>query len=163
MASFQHPFQCLQYVKRQSESLSDLLIASAGRQLYSYDAANGQRLDIWPQHVESETASATSTSEGQAPPEKRRKLSPASEDQKSEQPSSNTPTWSNIPILVTSADGKYVIALTAEDKAIRVLQLSKDGKFQELSSRYVGLHLIRGLAEAHAQVEQCPSGRVPSP
>ncbi|KAJ5157033.1 tRNA (guanine-N(7)-)-methyltransferase non-catalytic subunit trm82 [Penicillium canariense] len=142
MASFQHPFRSLKYVKRQHQGLSDVLIASAGRHIYCYEAESGRRLDVWPQHVEisSKVASGPkSTSEDQAPPEKRRKLS-SPETQAEEKPTeeilnSKSPSWTNIPMVLASPDGKYVVALTAEDKCIRVFSLSEDGKLQELSSR----------------------------
>lgn len=144
MASFQHPFQCLRYVKRQSDGQQDLLVASAGRHLYSYVAASGQRLDAWPENVDTSSEPASgdvSTSDGQAPPGKRRKLSPPPEQQtektaeQKKGADSKTPAWSNIPILVVSHDSKYVVAVTAEDKCIRVFSLGEDGKLQELSSR----------------------------
>ena len=141
MASFQHPILCLQHVKRPSQGLSDLLVASAGRHIYSYATANGQRLDVWPKNVDPSSepdASATSTSEGQARPEKRRKIS-SSEDQTAETPAPTTKSakqaWTNIPLLVVSADGKYLVAVTAEDKAIRVLEIDADGHLRELSAR----------------------------
>lgn len=144
MANFQHPFQCLRYVKRQAEGQQDLLVATAGRNLYSYAASSGQRLDVWPQDVETNAETApgdVSTTDGQAPPEKKRKLSPAPEqqgDEKSGQKKnagSKPPVWSSIPILVVSHDSKYIVAVTGEDKCIRVFDLGEDGKFQQLSSR----------------------------
>lgn len=144
MASFQHPFQCLRCVKRQAEGQQDLLVATAGRNLYSYAAASGQRLDVWPKGLDTNTGSASggvSTADGQAPPEKKRKLSLASEqqgEQKSGQKKntgSKPPAWTTIPILAVSHDCKYVVAVTGEDKCIRVFDLSEDGKFQQLSSR----------------------------
>ncbi|KAJ5448336.1 hypothetical protein N7445_003157 [Penicillium cf. griseofulvum] len=128
MASLQHPFHCLRYVNRQSAGQSDILIATAGRNLYSYDASSGQRLDVWPQPPR--------------PPEKRRKLSSSSEEQKdaksepksrdSNKETSNS--WTNIP-LVTVAHGKYVVIMTSEDKCVRVLSLDNEGKLQQLSAR----------------------------
>ncbi|KAJ6101945.1 hypothetical protein N7486_004372 [Penicillium sp. IBT 16267x] len=139
MASLQHPFQCLQYAKRNSQGLSNLLVAAAGRHLYSYDATSGKRLDVWPQDVESTVEpvpGAVPTTEDDAPPEKRRKLSPASEGQQEQKPASKKPlTGTTIPLLVTSSDGKYVIATTGDGKTIRVFELSDDGKLKELSSR----------------------------
>lgn len=144
MINFQHPFQCLRYVKRGGEGQNDLLVATAGRNLYSYTAASGQRLDVWPQDVDRRTESASrddSTADGEAPPGKKRKLSPAAEmqsDEKSGQKKSSgikPPAWSTIPILVVSHDSKYIVAATGEDKCIRVFTLAEDGKFQELSSR----------------------------
>lgn len=140
MANFQHPILCLRHVNRQLLGLSDLLVASAGSHLYTYSVVNGQRLDSWPKIVDSSEPDATtaSTSQGQAPPEKRRKLSSASPDQNEEKPESNesaSQTWSSIPLVVVSADGKYVVALTAEDKSIRVFEIGTDGQLNELSTR----------------------------
>lgn len=141
MASFQHPFQCVKFTKQQSSDSAVFLVASAGRRLYSYAAANGQRLDAWPKAVESSSEFA---SNGQVPAEKRRKLSPAPEAQKEElkekssakkAPDNRLPEWTNIPILLTSSDGKHVVALTADDKCIRVFSLSEHGKLDEISSR----------------------------
>ncbi|KAJ5934167.1 hypothetical protein N7466_003714 [Penicillium verhagenii] len=134
MASLQHPFQCLQYAKRNSQGLSNLLVAAADRHIYSYDATNGQRLDVWPHDVESTVEpapEAVPTPEGDAPPEKRRKLS----QQETNRAGSKPPAGSTIPLMVTSPDGKYVIATTGEGKTIRVFELTHDGKLKELSSR----------------------------
>ncbi|KAJ5142638.1 uncharacterized protein N7515_001425 [Penicillium bovifimosum] len=147
MAGLQHPFHCLRYVNRQSTGQSDVVIATAGRNLYSYNASNGQRLDVWPQvdaSAEDKTADAApaSESESQGPPEKRRKLS-SHEDQKDgeKEPKSKdsgkkeaSNSWTNIPLL-TIAQGKYVIIMTSEDKCVRVMNLDNDGKLKQLSAR----------------------------
>ena len=144
MACFQHPIQSLRIVKRQSQGLANVLVASAGPYLYTYAAESGQRLATWPQNVETSHGAAsasTATSEDQAPPEKKIKLSsPESKTEgKTAVTSSNStkssPAWSNIPIVLATSDGKHVVALTAEDKCIRVFILSEDGKLKELSSR----------------------------
>ncbi|CAP93681.1 tRNA (guanine-N(7)-)-methyltransferase non-catalytic subunit trm82 [Penicillium rubens] len=147
MAGLQHPFHCLRYVNRQSAGQSDILIATAGRNLYSYDASSGQRLDVWPQPVdanaEDKRSDAAPESESQAPPEKRRKLSSTSEEQKDAKSESKPKdsnkeasknSWTNIP-LVTAAHGKYVVIMTSEDKCVRVLSLDNEGKLQQLSAR----------------------------
>lgn len=156
MVGLQHPFQCLRYVNRQPAGLSDILVATAGRNLFSLDVTSGQRLDVWPEPVNEtsagETSGATPASEGQGPPEKRRKLSsPAGDEKDAEQdakPESEAKSkdskkdskkeesnlWTNIP-LVAVAQSKYVIIMTAEDKCVRVLSLAEDGKLQQLSAR----------------------------
>lgn len=140
MANFQKPFQCLTYFRRRSYGLSDLIIASAGQYLYSFAEADGQRLDVWPKNVgpSSDPASDTDLApESEAPPEKKRKLSSVLEEENGS--GEKAIAWSSIPIIVTSSDGKYVVVMTAEDKSIRVLELSDEGKFRELSSRYVSI------------------------
>lgn len=136
MASFQQPFQCLRYVKRQSTDPSEIIIASAGRHIYTINAVDGQRLDVWPQTLDSSSGSTSERipiAESEVPPEKKRKIS--SDLKAQEDNPDQVPTWSSIPLVVTSSDGKYVVALTAEDKSIRVLELSHGGCLKELSSR----------------------------
>lgn len=142
MASLQHPFRRLQFVKRDSQGLSNILIASASRYLYSYDATTGQRLDSWPRDVTS--ATALSTTEDEVRPEKRVKLSPSSESQQEKKSSDNRAPGSiqaSIPLVEISSDGKYVITSTSEDKTVRVYELTAEGKLNELSTRYVSLPL----------------------
>ncbi|KAJ5278744.1 hypothetical protein N7478_004116 [Penicillium angulare] len=139
MASLQHPFQRLQYASRQAQGSSDVLIGTAGRYIYSYNATDGQRMDVWPQDVESTTepaSGASATTEDQTPPEKKRKISTEPEPQE-RKPSSakRAPAWTTVPLVTVSSDGKYIIAVTGEDKAVRVFELSDDGKLKELSSR----------------------------
>ncbi|KAJ5363834.1 tRNA (guanine-N(7)-)-methyltransferase non-catalytic subunit trm82 [Penicillium cataractarum] len=140
MASFQHPFQSLKLVKRHSQGLPNVLVASAGSYIYSYGAESGQRLAVWPQQVETSrgsTSAPTSTSDDQAPPEKRIRLSSPENDseQKPAATTDGSTAWTNIPIVLVTSDGKHVVALTAEDKCIRVFSLTEDGHFKELSSR----------------------------
>lgn len=141
MASFQHPFQYVLYVKQQSSGSAEFLVASAGKRLYSYAAINGQCLDKWPENV---NPTSELVSNEQEPAEKRIKLTPSPEGQieeskekKSSKKASNNqlPEWTNIPILLPSLDGKHIVALTAEDKCIRVFSLSEEGKLKEISSR----------------------------
>lgn len=141
MASLQHPFRRLQFVRRDSQGLSNILIASASRYLYSYDATTGQRLDSWPRDVTSATA-APSTTEDEVRPEKRVKLSPSSESQQEKKSSDNRAPGSiqaSIPLVEISSDGKYVITSSSEDKTVRVYELTVEGKLNELSTRYVPL------------------------
>lgn len=133
---FQHPFHCVQFLDRQSNGTQDLLIASAGPKIYSYAARDGRRLAVWPQDGAGNT---------QEPPEKKRKVSsagaPESEgDVKSaEEKTGKAPVsieWSNIPLLVASSDGAHVVALTGEDKCIRVLSVAGNGALEQLCARY---------------------------
>ena len=139
---FQHPFHCVQFLDRQSNGSQDLLIASAGPKIYSYAAKSGQRLAVWPQNAEPSDKDGAENS--QEPPEKKRRVSdsgaPKREDAKSAAKEMGKPTasieWSNIPLLVASSNGKHVVALTGEDKCIRVLSVGEDGVLDQLSARY---------------------------
>lgn len=148
MVGLQHPFQCLRYVNRQPAGLSNVILATAGRELFSFDVSSGQRLDVWPQPVDAapvgESSGATTASEGQAPPEKRRKLSSPADDEKNaetepeakskESKKDESNSWTNIPLL-TVAQSKYAVIMTGEDKCVRVLSLAEDGKLKQLSAR----------------------------
>ncbi|CRG90375.1 tRNA (guanine-N(7)-)-methyltransferase subunit trm82 [Talaromyces islandicus] len=139
----QHPFYCLQYVDRQDSSL---IIASAGAKIYSFSANDGRRLYTWPPSGDTSNTvpQGDSAERGDEPPEKKRKLLPGSTAggeqggaQEKSDSAINTPTWSTIPILVISHSGRYVIAVTAEDKHVRVLEIGSDGVLTQLSARSV--------------------------
>ncbi|BAE57938.1 guanine-N(7)--methyltransferase subunit trm82 [Aspergillus flavus] len=141
-ANFQLPLQCLQYLEKRGAESQRFLIASSGGKIYSYAAETGQRLSSWPQDVDASNANnskATETetgSEDQAPPEKKRKVSPSEEGPAETSKSTvKASTWSSIPCLVAHSNGDYVIALTAEDKCVRVLRLKDDGTLEQLSER----------------------------
>lgn len=133
-ANFQHPFHCVQFLERQSTGLQDLVLASFGPKIHSYAAESGQRLATWPENVD-----------GREPPEKKRKVSNA-EEQSDKEGSKNTGeesnkstvsiVWSSVPLLVVSSNGKYLVALTSEDKCIRVFAVHEDGSLEQLSARY---------------------------
>ena len=132
--NFQHPFQRIQFLDRRSSGRQDLLVASSGSKIYSYAAESGQRLAIWPQNVEG----------SQEPPEKKRRLSNAAEPtSEANKPAGKDPekspvsiAWSNIPLLVASSSGEHVVALTAEDKCVRVFAVGEDGALEQLNARY---------------------------
>ena len=141
MASFQHPFQCLEYVNRQPDGQQDVLVASAGRKLYTYSAATGQRLDVWPQDIdssESAAAAAAASTEGQTLSEENKNDTEEQNEQNKVPKKSakkKAPVWTNIPLVVVSRDSKHVAVVTGEDKCIRVFSLSEEGKLLQLSSR----------------------------
>ncbi|KAJ5678423.1 uncharacterized protein N7477_004056 [Penicillium maclennaniae] len=159
MASFQHPFQCLEYVNRQADGQQNVLIASAGRKLYVYSAATGQRLDVWPQDIDSSESAAPATSmEGQTLSEENKIVSEEKTEQKKAPKKSGKNealTWTNIPLMVVSRDSKYVAAVTTEDKCIRVFSLSEEGKLQQLSSRTMAKRLSSLVLTPDGQTLLC--------
>lgn len=148
-AKLQHPFQCIRYIERQLVGFQNLLVASAGSRIYSYAAESGQRLSVWPRDSEQtnekslKAAGADSSPERQGPPEKKRKISPPGDN--AEEISQGTAqgsggsqipvAWSNVPLLVPTSNGNHLVAVTAEDKCIRVLGVGEDGTLQHLSAR----------------------------
>jgi tRNA (guanine-N(7)-)-methyltransferase subunit TRM82 len=143
----QYPLQCIHYLDTQTPSRQKLLVASAGPKIYSYSADNGVQLSVWPRelgtcNVESPTVAeeyAEADAGGLGSPKKKRRLSPKEKDSvgspepmKSTQPRA---TWSSIPIVIASPTGRHVIAVTAEDKALRVLEVGDDGSLVQVSER----------------------------
>ncbi|KAL4808666.1 hypothetical protein BDV18DRAFT_132873 [Aspergillus unguis] len=143
MADFQHPLQCIQFVKKQNSSSRNVLVASAGAKLFSFAAESGQRLSVWPQEGADTSDGGANTIESnpedEGPPGKKRKVD-SSSGSKEEQKGGATTTkksssWTSIPILASTPDGEYLVALTGEDKCIRVFQVRDDGSFLQLSER----------------------------
>ncbi|KAL4942173.1 hypothetical protein BDV06DRAFT_192845 [Aspergillus oleicola] len=146
MATFNHPLQCIQLVCKKNNSSRTVLVASAGAKLYSYSAELGQRLSIWPQDgAETPDASvnnAGSNKDIEGPRGKKRKVDPSSEPERNVNNGAATASatvkktpWTSIPILTSTPDGEYLVALTGEDKTIRVFQIEEDGSFVQLSER----------------------------
>lgn len=150
---FQHPFQAIQQLGSQGPDGLDILAAAAGPKIYTFDVEDGRQLSVWPESQEPQKSEPIDTSSGhkgdnesQGPPEKKRKISSPEADSKpdgtqgangkdSDGKGKSTAKWTIIPILTTSVDGKHLIALTGEDKCIRVFGVSKDGKLTQLSER----------------------------
>lgn len=122
----QYPFTCIRYV-------GGIIVASAGPNLYTFSATDGHKISTWPEDKfstskEPET-NENSVERSEGPPEKRRKLSPTSAENKP------TNAWQSIPILVVSSSGRHVVAVTAEDKHVRVFEISTGGVLTESSDR----------------------------
>lgn len=64
----------------------------------------------------------------------------------------------NLINLAGTSDGQYVIAVTDEDKCVRVLRLDVDGKLQQLSKRSECCHSTRRVP-AEREVGPCPRNR----
>ncbi|OKL59703.1 hypothetical protein UA08_05296 [Talaromyces atroroseus] len=129
----QYPFHCIQYA-------SGVIVASAGPKLYSFSATDGRKLSTWPESKTSISgeAAANDPAEGSdGPPEKKRKISPAdtAKGDHDENQAIVTTAWSSIPILITSPTGRHVVAVTAEDKYIRVFDINSEGVLSQLNAR----------------------------
>ncbi|KAL4902321.1 hypothetical protein BDW74DRAFT_158362 [Aspergillus multicolor] len=137
--NFQHPFQCIHFVKKKNGETRNVLVASAGAKLFSYAAESGQRLSSWPQDGADmaipDVNGAGSNPETEGPPGKKRKVDPAEAKKDGDASAKKTPAWTSIPILTSTPDGEYLLALTGEDKCIRVFQIEEDGSFHQLSER----------------------------
>lgn len=64
----------------------------------------------------------------------------------------------NLINLAATSDGQYVIAVTDEDKCVRVFRLDIDGALQQLSKRSECCHSTRRVP-AEREVGPCPRNR----
>lgn len=145
-ATFQHPFQCIRHIERRLAGLQNLLLASSGPKIYSYAAGDGKRLSVWPQNADEKSKNSTeapTAGPSTEPPEKKRKMSASGDDTAEDSKNASQASgdhqppvaWSNIPLLVPTTNAKHLVAVTAEDKCVRVLGVGEDGILQQLSAR----------------------------
>ncbi|MCJ1396478.1 tRNA (guanine-N(7)-)-methyltransferase non-catalytic subunit trm82, partial [Xylographa bjoerkii] len=153
------PFHCVLHCDRKGSS--SLIVAASGDSIYSFAASTGSLLSSWSQsEVSSRTVhQAHNYGSGSADheaacterPIKRRKLSGSGEvsdstsaeiviDNDTKKPRRRkvkvAPISAVISIIVNST-GKHIVAVTAEDKCIRVLEVLADGKLQQISERHM--------------------------
>ena len=181
-----HPYQCLLYCSRPGQAEAGILVASSGPYIHTFNAHNGTYLSTWPSGQElgksskddamadlgSGLSGGTQTyQENSQRPRKRQKLSPPREDSGSsaeivvnggdaEDQNARLKQAIGPPVikLAGTSDGHHVVAVTGEDKCIRVFGLPEDGCLIQLSERYVyrGNHLsTTDPAQSHAQKTMC--------
>ena len=154
-----HPYQCLLYCHRPQEPISRVLVAAYGSYIHAFDVLNGQNLSSWssidqvlsflpkkkvlPSSSGDDTLKEKESADLQ-PPSKRRKTSPRAaistesssteivvEGNGYEEGSHSNPVIK----LAATSDGRHVIAVTSEDKCLRVFELSGDGAMHQISER----------------------------
>lgn len=159
-----HPYQCLCYCQRANQSETSILVGASGCYIHTFNAQNGRYLSTWPSLEKlAQTQPAGEESEKQselldrksAPqdesgrPTKRQKLSLARDESGSssaeivvagdgdngEWISPQVPSRSPIIKLAGTSNGQKVVAVTGEDKCIRVFSLAADGTLTQLSER----------------------------
>lgn len=147
------PFRSLHYCYRSANQNFDILLAASGCSIFSFDVDSGSLLSTWSSPRPSEAISTDNhdcvetESERQA---KRRKIglprdvsgSDLTEivvenilDTESIPITDDVPSF-NVVKIVSSADSKYIVAVTAEDKSIRVFELLDTGNLLQISVRY---------------------------
>jgi len=148
------PFQSLLYCSRSANQKSDVLLAASGCYILSFDVDTGSLLSTWPSPPRPSEAVSIDLnrceetgSERQA---KRRKVALPRDASGSDSaeivvenrldiesiPFTDGGSSSNVPKIISSADNKYIVAVTAEDKLIRVFELSDTGNLLQISVRY---------------------------
>ena len=150
--SFVHPFQKLVALQYESEPYQ-LLIAAAGPCILTFHTLYDKLLGQWPLDAdEEENGHEGIDPEGR--PIKRRKLSTDNASHLVKQDSDESVNivaerekgtrrrpkvvntkLPNVSLLTATSDGRYVIAATAEDKSVIVLEVAGSGRLKELSRR----------------------------
>jgi tRNA (guanine-N(7)-)-methyltransferase subunit TRM82 len=149
------PFQRLLLCNREGSELQTVLLAASGPSIRTFNPNNGSFISKWS-HLDVSEANSSShdgskvshEEEREGPPEKRRKVdeeevsdTPSAEivvengtrrRRKPRRPAFTTPM---ITHLCSTSNGRYIVAVTGEDKCIRVLELLEDGRLSQLSQR----------------------------
>ena len=152
------PYQCLLFCSKHHDRQNGIVLGASASSIYSFSASNGSFLSEWsavtperPRKVSQSEVSSKGTGEGNDGEhrQKRRKLSTPGDYSDStsaeiildndglerrESGALKDPKLSILKLAGTS-DGEYVIAVTGEDKCIRVLKLLEEGELQTLSER----------------------------
>ncbi|WEW58272.1 tRNA (guanine-N(7)-)-methyltransferase non-catalytic subunit trm82 [Emydomyces testavorans] len=153
--SHRYPIQRIRHFICQERRL---LAATAGPGIQIFDAGTGVQLSSWPPSANA-LALEPRISPDQGldddacgePAGKRRKLSPpftegeeaqvekgvALKSTPSGKSRSSRRIWFTIPILIVSGTGDHIIAVTGEDKCLRVFEIKPDGAFTQLSERFM--------------------------
>lgn len=151
------PFQRLLYCSRQGSSPLNVLLAASGPSIRVFNADDSTFISRWshiePPRSEKKTRDRSPGSHDEnsleGPPGKRKKLfnddnpsdTPSvevvAEGGRKKRPKAKRQDFSipSVALLTATTDGKYIIAVTGEDKYVRVLELLEDGTLKQLSQR----------------------------
>lgn len=156
MTALHLPAHKLCYIKRDNNYI---LFAATGSYIQSLSISTGAVLSLWPRddvdgssddekNGDDERPTKRLKRDESIPPSLGREGSELSEGsieivaegkqrQKGERRKPKIPdtTLPNVSHLVATSDGRSVIAVTAEDKSVRVFRVSKKGRLRQLSSR----------------------------
>ena len=151
------PFLC--HVDRFNEKRHNIIVATSGVSIYSFNASNGEFLSSWS-HLDTFDGSNRSVKEHRSlehessatddnVSRKRRKLSDAEEVSDSTSTEIVTDNvvprglkrkpkhlpMSSIIGLAVNPKGQYLVLITGEDKCIRVIKILGEGTFEQISER----------------------------
>ncbi|KAF2806880.1 tRNA methyltransferas-like protein [Mytilinidion resinicola] len=116
------PFQCVRVCRPDPHDQSSwLLLAASGPRIYSSHSSGGT--SVWSSQKSSESAEPVQADESQEPPGKKVKLSKQAEEPP------------NVSKLLVTSNSQHLVAVTAEDKCLRVFRLDLTGRLEPLSQR----------------------------
>ena len=159
-----HPYQCLYYCQRASQFETDILVGASGCCIHTFSAKDWRYLSRWPPlEKDAQTQSFSQKSDNESGvfypktspqdesnrPMKRPKLSLARDESGSssaeivvvensdicESSSPQQPSKPPIIKLAGTSNGQQIVAVTGEDKCIRVFNLAADGTLTQFSER----------------------------
>jgi tRNA (guanine-N(7)-)-methyltransferase subunit TRM82 len=156
--SYYHPIQKLCYIDQSHGG--EFLLAATGPYILSLDLKHGGVLSKWPDDAQALENPSNGGTHGRPiddeSPRKRRKVSPSqrSEEQESRESSVSIEFVSerargqrrrkkkivqsilpNVSQIISTTDGRHAIAVTADDKCIRVFDIGPLGRLRPLSER----------------------------
>jgi tRNA (guanine-N(7)-)-methyltransferase subunit TRM82 len=162
------PFQCI--VRCGHAGKQNILLAASGASIYGFNISHGSFLFRWS-HLVSQNEQTEIESESERPG-KRRRLSDAGDTSDSASadivvdgalhPRRKKPKNTPVPAIIkmaTTFSGEHVVAVTNEDKCIRVLEvIANGGGLKQLSERYVTEPIC--VAWLMIVVDSCPKNHV---
>ena len=147
------PYKCLHYCSRASQEL-DILLCASSHNIYSFDNVNGKLLSKWPPSPASQWTAETAPgfkSYARATNPTLREYEEASGMLKFSPEVAVNPSLPRsyeldrvlsmdrstaVVLLAATSNSQYIIAVTDEDKCIRVLELQDDGSLVQRCARY---------------------------
>ena len=150
-----NPFQCVLFCSRLKQGLPSVILAASGSSIYSIGPLDGVLLSTWPRRKSVDEVAKVDLGEkpeaASERPEKRRKLSAGASSESSsadivvekgakKKRYRGRSMGASIPAvikLVGTLSGNHVVAVTGEDKCIRVFDVLDDGSIEQTSERYL--------------------------
>ncbi|KAF2836472.1 hypothetical protein M501DRAFT_959805 [Patellaria atrata CBS 101060] len=116
------PFSCLDCSIPEGNENHRILFAASGPKIFSINLEKKSNIQVWPQADNQAKRADQENDDHGEPPGKKRKLSPP-------------PGSPNILKLTLSHNRKHLVAVSSEDKCIRVFSVSEQGSLDQLSQR----------------------------
>lgn len=152
------PYQCL-------ERCGNVLVAASGSRIDTFKLEDGSLISTWkcPVDVAPKTSKDLPQEEippkqevpAKSPPAKRRKLAGGAEEQEQTNESTGEKKANNrldavasgleapaVIAMTCTNSGNHVVAVTGEDKSVRVFEHDGAGYLQQISQRYGRMHLL---------------------
>ena len=150
------PFQCVLSCSRVQPRLPLIVLAASGSSIYSFNSSDGALLSVWPKKTSFGVGVNVELLEpsdiNSERPAKRRKLSTGASSEsssaeivvengkKNQKRARGKLMGGGVPAvikLIGTFNGRQAIAVTGEDKCIRVFDIFENGSIEQISERYL--------------------------